>query len=223
MLVPESLAVLVLEDSSADAELVADVLRDVLPQARLLGARTLGEAEQLLAAEHVDVALVDLSLPDADGLAVLTRLRAVHQDLPLVVLTGADGLETARAALAVGAQDFVRKGEMSASLLGRAVRYAVERAGAGRALRQAQGWATRLLDALEAPTCAVDAEGTVTASNEAFDRVVAALPGPPTPLPYALVAAAGLRLQPADAARVLDGLEQVLAGARPRSEHTCPV
>jgi diguanylate cyclase (GGDEF)-like protein len=123
--------------------------------------------------------------------------------------------------LAAGAQDFVGKSEVNAPVLGRAVHYAVDRAGAERALRQAQGWATCVLDALEAPTCAVDAEGTVTASNEAFDRLVDVVPHPPTPLPYALVAEAGLRLPDADAQQVLAGLEQVLAGARPRAEHTC--
>ncbi|MBV8529100.1 MAG: GGDEF domain-containing response regulator [Candidatus Dormibacteraeota bacterium] len=75
----------------------------------------------------IDCALVDLSLPDADGLEGVDQLTELAPDLPLIVLTGRDDLDLAIAALQRGAQDYLLKGRVDSGLLSRAVRYAVER------------------------------------------------------------------------------------------------
>ena len=70
-----------------------------------------------LASEEFDVALVDLSLPDAAGIEVVVRLHASFPALPLVVVTGLDDELTAARAVREGAQDYLVKGQTDGHLL----------------------------------------------------------------------------------------------------------
>jgi DNA-binding NarL/FixJ family response regulator len=84
-------------------------------------------AEKHLMEHAVDVILIDLYLPDAQGLAAVQRVQAVAPHVPLVVLTGMDDEALAIQALQNGAQDYLIKGQIEARGLLRALRYAVER------------------------------------------------------------------------------------------------
>ena len=74
-----------------------------------------------------DVVLLDLSLPDSDGLATVQAMRAALPGVPIVVLTGLDDNVLADAALQAGAQDYLVKGQFEHDALGRAVRHAMVR------------------------------------------------------------------------------------------------
>jgi PAS domain S-box-containing protein len=87
----------------------------------------MAEAEQHLAAHTVDVILLDLGLPDAQGLGAIRRAHAAAPRVPLVVLTGLDDESLAVQALQEGAEDYLVKGQIEARGLRRAVRYAIER------------------------------------------------------------------------------------------------
>jgi diguanylate cyclase (GGDEF)-like protein len=71
--------------------------------------------------------LLDLGLPDAEGVEGLNRLRIVAPDVPVVVLTGTDDETVGLAALQSGAQDYLIKGQVDGQVLARSVRYAIER------------------------------------------------------------------------------------------------
>lgn len=86
-------------------------------------ARTLDEAVARL---DVDCVLLDLGLPDAVGLGALERLLAAGAPA-VVVLTGRTDTDTGLRAVSAGAQDYLVKGEVDGELLGRSVRYAVQR------------------------------------------------------------------------------------------------
>jgi two-component system OmpR family response regulator len=66
-------------------------------------------AEYLLAKQNFDIAIIDLGLPMIDGLTVLKKLRASHPDLPVVVLTALDRLDSRVAGLNAGADDYMTK------------------------------------------------------------------------------------------------------------------
>ena len=74
-----------------------------------------------------DIILLDLSLPDADGLATLSRLRQYSGQIPIIVLTGNRDEESAIEAVRSGAQDYLVKGEFENRGLLRALHYAIER------------------------------------------------------------------------------------------------
>ena len=94
----------------------------------------MGDAEKYLAQYFVDAILLDLGLPDAQGLEAVRRVRAAAPGVPLVVMTGLDDEALAAQALQEGAQDYLIKGQIEARGLLRALRYAIERKIDGRGL-----------------------------------------------------------------------------------------
>jgi len=120
--------ILLIEDNSGDARLLQEMLNEQEADATMLvRVSTMREAETYLAAHAVDMVLLDLGLPDAEGLEALRRTRAVAPRLPTVVFTGMDDEELARQALLEGAQDYLIKGEIEGRGLVRALRYAIDR------------------------------------------------------------------------------------------------
>jgi two-component system cell cycle response regulator len=122
------LAVLLVEDNPADArgirELLADaskVSMDVAVEERL------GSALTRLERERFDVVLLDLCLPDSQGIDTVTRLHAGAPHVPLVTLTGLSDADVERRALQEGAQDYVLKQGLDGESLLTAMRHAVER------------------------------------------------------------------------------------------------
>jgi signal transduction histidine kinase len=119
---------LIIEDNPGDARLLREMLReDGASKAELILAGTMGEAETCLVEHVIDIILLDLGLPDAEGLAAIRRTRAAAPGIPLVVLTGMDDEELAAQSLQEGAQDYLIKGQIETRGLLRALRYAFER------------------------------------------------------------------------------------------------
>ena len=135
----ECLNVLLVEDNPGDAELAREYLTGGGAAGfRVTHAESLVDALARAAGGDFDVALVDLSLPDASGLESVRRLRAACPALPLVVLTGLDDEQVDLGALREGAQDFLYKGALGEVVLPRALRYAVMRKRAEEELRRAK-------------------------------------------------------------------------------------
>jgi len=126
---PETaLRVLVIEDNPGDAVLVREMLREAAPEGYALHhARRMREGIAHLLEAGADCVLLDLSLPDAEGLDALGQLRTVAVDLPIIVLSGRSDETTAVRAVQEGAQDYLIKGQVDPRLLARSISYAIER------------------------------------------------------------------------------------------------
>jgi two-component system, OmpR family, response regulator len=109
--------ILVVEDN----ELVADAIVRGLAMAGFAVDRAASSesASVALAAEHFDLALLDIGLPGADGLSLLRRLRSDGNTLPVMVLTARDTLAAKVEALDLGADDFLMKPFEQAELAAR--------------------------------------------------------------------------------------------------------
>lgn len=123
----EELVVLLVEDDDGDALLVTEHLADAALTVDVRRASTLDAAVTELANRPVDCVLLDLGLPDSVGLDGVARLRALPSRHALVVLTGLAGTDEGVRAVAAGADDYLVKGEVEPDLLGRSLRYAVQR------------------------------------------------------------------------------------------------
>ncbi|WP_435735653.1 SpoIIE family protein phosphatase [Cellulosimicrobium sp. PMB13] len=121
------LRILLVEDDDGDALLVEELLSDASLKVELHRATTLDLALEMLRERPVDCVLLDLGLPDSVGLGGVERLRAGTSPPALVVLTGHSGIDLGVQAVAAGADDYLVKGEVGPDLLGRSVRYAVQR------------------------------------------------------------------------------------------------
>jgi len=121
------LSVLLVEDDRGDALLVEELVADVDIDVRLGWARSMADAEVELANLRPDCVLLDLNLPDANGIAALDRVTKCAPAIPIVVLTGLTDEHFGVSALASGAQDYLVKGRVDAEMLRRALLYAIER------------------------------------------------------------------------------------------------
>jgi DNA-binding response OmpR family regulator len=120
--------VLLVEDDCG----VASLLQVALAEARrarfqVTHIERLGAAIQRLGEEAFDVVLLDLSLPDSQGLDTYTTAHRCAPDLPIVVLAGQDDEALAVKAIQAGAQDYILKEERESASLIRSLRYAIER------------------------------------------------------------------------------------------------
>jgi serine phosphatase RsbU (regulator of sigma subunit) len=122
---PERLRILLVEDDEGDAFLVRELLYEAGAPFDLVVATTLREAGTLMTG--VECVLLDLGLPDAEGIDGLRRLLAMAGGAAVCVLTGRSDEHLGVAAVAEGAQDYLVKGQVDGVLLIRALRYAVER------------------------------------------------------------------------------------------------
>ena len=124
---------LVVEDNLGDARLLREMFTEIQSSggwshnAKFTHVETLSEAKEHLAKDQVDIILLDLQLPDANGLAAVRQAQAAAPCVPLVVLTGLDDESIAEQALQEGAQDYLIKGQIEMRGLLRTMRYAVER------------------------------------------------------------------------------------------------
>jgi len=126
--------VLLVEDDPGDALLVEELLSETDLSVQLDRAMSVAEALPLL--PGCDCVLLDLALPDSFGLEGLRALLAADPQVAVVVLTGLADRSRGALAVAAGAQDYLIKAEVDASLLGRSVRYAIERRRADVATRR---------------------------------------------------------------------------------------
>jgi serine phosphatase RsbU (regulator of sigma subunit) len=120
-------SVMLVEDDPGDALLVEEMVADSALGMRLRWVRSMAEACDVLASEVPDCVLLDLHLPDAQGLEAVSRVRERAEHVAIVVLTGLAEEGTGLAAVAAGAQDYLVKGRVEPELFGRAVRYAIQR------------------------------------------------------------------------------------------------
>lgn len=132
-----SIRVLLVEDSPGDAALIKQLLGDGREDYEVTCVARLSEARETVFRQYVDVILLDLGLPDAQGLDTLTQALECSVGVPIVVLTGSKdetlGIEAAR----MGAQDYLVKGGATADAIERSILYAVERKKAQESIKNA--------------------------------------------------------------------------------------
>lgn len=124
----EIINVLLVEDSPTDAL----ILKESLPETSsvhftVTHVPNLGEGLSRLGQDRFDVVLLDLGLPDSQGLQTLSEMCSRSERIPILVVTGLEDEDLAFQAVRTGAQDFISKDSLQGSVLPRAVRYAVER------------------------------------------------------------------------------------------------
>ena len=124
------------EDNAGDARLIQEMLREPpITQYRLTHSRSMDELLERLEREPIEILLLDLGLPDSQGMDTFHRINSRAPGLPIVIFSGAEDEELASIAVSSGAQDYLVKGHINSFLLKRAIRYAMERKHADEEIR----------------------------------------------------------------------------------------
>ena len=121
--------ILLVEDDLIDLRIVRKLfseVTDVRVETEHVGSLT-AAIERLAQPHPFQAVLLDLGLPESKGLATLDTFRQSVGDLPIIVLTSADAHRMAVNAVQHGAQDYLVKGKVTADLVVRPIRYAIER------------------------------------------------------------------------------------------------
>jgi two-component system, cell cycle sensor histidine kinase and response regulator CckA len=119
--------VLLVEDDPTFVDFFSASLKATKNSLDLTVARRLTTALSALADAQYDAVLLDLNLPDSEGLLTLRRVAASAPEIPIVVFTGLDDEGQSQEALRLGAQDWLTKESPEPEVVVRAIRYAVER------------------------------------------------------------------------------------------------
>jgi DNA-binding response OmpR family regulator/signal transduction histidine kinase len=121
------LCILLIEDNEADAHLTKMYLEDTSHKLDVYHAETFYEGMNIINEKEVDIALLDLSLPDSSGFKTLTRYMEKASHIPVIVMTGINNEIIGNQSVKAGAQDFLVKGQFDGKLLGRVIRYSLQR------------------------------------------------------------------------------------------------
>lgn len=164
---------LVVEDDLMDKTMLQRLLaKSSLPIADIKYAEFLDEAIELLDRKKFDVVLLDLNLPDSNGIETLVRIVRKHPDVANVVITGECSQDFALEVVASGAQDYLVKGSYNIDTLSRAIYYAIERKRTDEILDRKQKNIEAIFDAVSIGMLLVDENLEVKRVNDAIRQMV---------------------------------------------------
>ncbi|MBF0371929.1 MAG: response regulator, partial [Alphaproteobacteria bacterium] len=166
----EPIHVLLVEDNPGDARLVREMLSegDSGGRFRIEDAATMATALEALGEREFQVVLLDLSLPDSQGLDTVAQIRRARPTLPIVVLTGLADEEMAVRAVQGGAQDYLVKGQGEGWVIRRAIRHALERLRFEHALRSNEAELRVIFEGAATGIALAGRDGTLLKINPAL-------------------------------------------------------
>jgi sigma-B regulation protein RsbU (phosphoserine phosphatase) len=168
----EPLKILLIEHDPNFARYVSEMLgqaRDI--SARMHSAPDLHSGLSVLLADHFDVVLLDVCVPDGAGLANLALIKAGAPQLPVIVAGDADDEMVALEAVHAGAQDYLVKSQLTPGWLERSIRYAIERHRMDMALLEAEEKYHSVFDHLVEGIFQTTPDGRYLMANAALARI----------------------------------------------------
>lgn len=163
---------LLIEDNPGDARLLREAFEESdSHNIAFTVATCMSDAERHLADRTFDIILLDLGLPDAQGLEGIRRAHAAAPRVPLVVLTGLEDELMATQSLQEGAQDYLIKGQLETRKIPRALRYALERKNLEEALFMEKERAQVTLRSIGDAVICTDISGNITFINAVAEKM----------------------------------------------------
>ncbi|MBI2926722.1 MAG: PAS domain S-box protein [Verrucomicrobia bacterium] len=171
--------VLLVEDDASYSALVQEAMAALaFARFEVTCAERLADALQRLRGGSFDVVLLDLLLPDSQGLHAFSQVHALAPGLPVVILTGVEDETLALEAVRRGAQEYLVKGQVDARMLARITRYAIERSRVERSLRESHEFFRLIWENLSDMVAVIDLEGRRLYNSPSYKEVL----GPPAEL-----------------------------------------
>jgi PAS domain S-box-containing protein len=172
----DSIRVLLVEDDEPDSAVLREALAAARPPIEVEHCRTLGDAIAHLAEPKFDAVLLNLDLPDSQGLQTIDRALAETPGLPIVVITAAEEPDLGVAAVQHGAQDYLVKSENDPRYLSHVLRYAVERAGFQAELAHRERHFRALIEHAHDMVVLIAPDGVILYQSPATQRILGYAP-----------------------------------------------
>lgn len=170
---PPPTNILVVEDEKVFAELVRAIVTEEGRGAYgVQVANTLSAAQTLLARDRYELILLDLTLPDRQGLETFLAIHQTAPLVPVIVLSGESDEQVALQALRAGAQDYLLKNEFDGRLLARAIRYAIERKAVEVRLRESEQFFRLISENMTDLISVVDQDGRRLYNSPSYQTVL---------------------------------------------------
>lgn len=168
----QKISVLLIEDNPGDARLIRELLSEAGDKFTLECAEKLSAGIERLDRDGIDVILLDLGLPDSQGLDTLHRIHTRASNVPIIVFTVIANESLGIKSIKEGAQDFLVKGQMDSELLVRTMCYAIERMQIKHDLELALKDWQNTFRAISDGVWILDREGRVKQSNGVFECIL---------------------------------------------------
>lgn len=159
--------ILLIEDNPQEARLVHEILSESDMIFELEHKNRLKTGIKYLQEVDTHIVLLDLTLPDGNGLDAFVKMQFQKLAIPIIILTGLDDVNVATTAIRAGAQDYVVKENMSSDNLVRAIRYAIERKNVECALENSRASFHSIVEKNADGILIIDQEGIVQFVNPA--------------------------------------------------------
>ena len=163
---------LLVEDNPGDARLLNLMLLGESPPIELVHCESLNGALMVIEESRVsfpfDAILLDLSLPDSQGVETFHRIHEVAPDVPIVILTALNDKTVASRLASLGAQDYLVKGFVEADLMIRSLHYAIERKKTEVGLKMV----SKVFECMLEGIIMVDSDLLITHVNQAFTNIM---------------------------------------------------
>lgn len=180
-----TLAILLVEDNPGDALLAREMLEEANPPPfSVVQANRLSEAVTCLQQNHIDAILLDLNLPDSQGLETLSSLYPYTSDRPILVLSGLQDEDMALSALKMGAQDYIVKGETPSRILAHGLHKAIERQQLIQSLTSKDFHIHEIIGKNSDGIIVVDHEGIIRFANPAAEKLFGRTNGELIDIPF---------------------------------------
>ncbi|MEI8074016.1 MAG: response regulator [Bacteroidota bacterium] len=121
------LNILLVEDNDGDYLLVEEYLNEVFPNVIIEHSWLLSEAKKSITQNKFDIILLDLTLPDSNGIESIKEIIELVEGTPVIVLTGYADKNFAVDTMQMGVQDYLIKDEVTPIILQKSISYSIER------------------------------------------------------------------------------------------------
>jgi len=173
MNIEKTIKILLIEDNPGDVLIIREMLKEKQSNHfEVTSANDLKNGLKHLIKGDFDIILLDLNLPDSEGIETFDNINQNARDLPIIILTGLADEEIAISSVGKGAQDYLIKGQTDSQLLVKSIRYSIERKGIEKRLRNSEEKYRLMVDKIQSGVFLINSDNKLKYVNESMAKML---------------------------------------------------